>query len=308
MSDHKAPREDIPGLPPGAQLIQPLIKHLSMQSAAQAEKAERSGDEVPKSAAPIPAYVKQCAHPPVNRTTAPSVGGFTENFVLVKVPGRYFPGPRPDDMWVPAPRKELYQLEITRNSLDPDLLRLFVDVAETELKAIFDRPGLVKGNQRIPRVGRNALILAVLAHSGLDGLEGFAIEKDPAIIGRIMKQSLHNVVVRKRDRSDVGSEIGSESTEKGSVEIPAASGSDADPLDMLAFGASARVGHVVPRPFIRRESQIPGDAGNLACLPEDEVVPEEKSAAEAFCESDAEAPEPSRVAEAQSHGEAHCEE
>jgi len=213
-------------------------------------------------------------------------------------------------MWVPAPRKELYQLEITRNSLDAELLRLFVNVAETELKAILAKPGLVRGNQRIPRVGRNALILAVLAHS-LDGFEGFAVEKDPATIGRIMKQSLHNVVLRKRDRSDVGSEIGSESTEKGSVEIPAASGSDADPLDMLAFGASARVGHVIPRPFIRREPQIPGDAGNLACLPEDEVVNEssEKSAAEAFCcDTDTEVPEPSRVAEPQPQQEAVCEE
>merc|ERR1719411_2533342 len=98
---------------------------------------------------------------------------------------------------------------------------------------MFTNPNSVRGNQRIPRVGRNALTLATLAQTGLDGLEGFTIEKDPAEIGSIMKQSLKNVITRKlndNDTSTIASER-SEVTEKGSVEISSATGNDkGDPI------------------------------------------------------------------------------
>merc|ERR1712173_494396 len=123
-------------------------------------------------------------------------------------------------MGVPAPRKELYQLQVTIGNLNEMMLGIFKEIAEMELKSIFCNPNNVQGSQRIPRVGRNALMLAVLAQNGLDGLEGFCVEKDPAVIGGVMKQSLRNVVSRKLDSQDtstITSEPGSEFTEKGSI-------------------------------------------------------------------------------------------
>lgn len=236
----------------------------------------------PKTKSAVPAYVKKATHPTQIVASGGGVGGFKENFVLVRVPHRYLADAK-SDLWVPAPRKELYQLEVTTRLLDPEMLDLLKEIAETELKAMFSNPNVVQGNQRIPRVGRNALTLAALAQSGLDGLEGFTIEKDPVVIGSIMKESLRNVITRKvndTDTSTIASER-SEVTEKGSVGIPAANGPGDPPsvpgpedsfLDALQFGPSARVGNIVPRPFIRPETHPPVPGRSLTCLPEDRVV------------------------------------
>jgi len=135
-------------------------------------------------------------------------------------------------MWVPAQRKELYQLEMTKKTVDENLAKIFLSIAELELKAIFKNPESIESNRRLPRVGRNALIIAVFGQSSYGTFE---IEKDPAEIGKIMKQSLTNVILRKREASldaesaesvmtgasdcaTIGSStVGSELTEAGSI-------------------------------------------------------------------------------------------
>jgi len=161
------------------------------------------------------------ASPSIEPTVMPhrgiGEGRFTDNFVLVKIPAGFL-GRDADSQWVPAPRQELYQLEMTRSHVSKRLLKIFLDVAKLELKVIFNKPESVRGYQRIPRVGRNALTFAVLG----DSLLGFEVEKDPETINKIMKESLLRVVTRKREVRDPNSCAASdvtEATEKGSVDI-----------------------------------------------------------------------------------------
>jgi len=143
-------------------------------------------------------------------------GRFTDNFVLVKIPAGFLGGSS-ESVWVPAPRQELYQLEMTRSAVNRELQMVFLEVAELELKALFEKPE-VSGSLRIPRVGRNALTFAVFG----EGLYGFEVEKDPDTISTIMKESLLRVVTRKREVREpsicAASDI-TETTEKGSVDI-----------------------------------------------------------------------------------------
>merc|ERR1719273_3094982 len=101
------------------------------------------GGDPPLTKSMVPAYVKQATHPPQIVASGGGVGGFTENFVLVKVPHRYLAEAK-SDLWVPAPRKELYQLEVTTRMLDPEMLDLLKEIAEAELQAMFSNPNVVR--------------------------------------------------------------------------------------------------------------------------------------------------------------------